>query len=331
MKKINSKNSGITLIALVITIIVLLILAGVSIAMLTGQNGILTQAQNAKQANDNSATEEKLKLVATTTKMQAETGTLDIDKLVEEITTGYGGQATESENGFPVKAEIDGKKFEINSDGNIAINKSIKDITGNEETNTITQDRLGNRIVVPAGFEVVNPDDNVTDGIIIKDKAHVNTVGSEFVWIPVGEIIKEDKAKVNIELNRYTFDDVGKEMKQDSKVINDYYTEELKDSITPNAHAKDINEFKNRVESSHGYYVGRYEARIATQRMWNTSDAELEQVTLKPNDYVYNYVTQQQAALLSRGMYSGTTFESDFGIRQFYFYKHLIVEVIKRV
>ena len=40
-------NRGITLIALVITIIVLLILAGVSIAMLTGNNGILTQAQNA--------------------------------------------------------------------------------------------------------------------------------------------------------------------------------------------------------------------------------------------------------------------------------------------
>jgi len=41
-------NKGITLIALVITIIVLLILAGVSIAMLTGQNGILNQATNAK-------------------------------------------------------------------------------------------------------------------------------------------------------------------------------------------------------------------------------------------------------------------------------------------
>ena len=41
-------NKGITLIALVITIIVLLILAGVSIAMLTGENGILTQAENAK-------------------------------------------------------------------------------------------------------------------------------------------------------------------------------------------------------------------------------------------------------------------------------------------
>ena len=41
-------NKGITLIALVITIIVLLILAGVSIAMLTGENGILTQSTRAK-------------------------------------------------------------------------------------------------------------------------------------------------------------------------------------------------------------------------------------------------------------------------------------------
>ena len=51
-EKHKSKNKGITLIALVITIIVLLILAGVSIAMLTGNNGILTQAQNAKEATE---------------------------------------------------------------------------------------------------------------------------------------------------------------------------------------------------------------------------------------------------------------------------------------
>ena len=42
-------QKGITLIALVITIIVLLILAGVSIAMLTGQNGVLTRATDAKE------------------------------------------------------------------------------------------------------------------------------------------------------------------------------------------------------------------------------------------------------------------------------------------
>lgn len=55
-------NKGITLIALVITIIVLLILAGVSIAMLTGQNGILTQATTAVSNTEIGAAEEALKL-----------------------------------------------------------------------------------------------------------------------------------------------------------------------------------------------------------------------------------------------------------------------------
>ena len=45
-------QKGITLIALVITIIVLLILAGVSIAMLTGDNGILTKATESTTATD---------------------------------------------------------------------------------------------------------------------------------------------------------------------------------------------------------------------------------------------------------------------------------------
>ena len=46
------KNKGITLIALVITIIVLLILAGVAIAMLSGENGILKKAADAKTKTD---------------------------------------------------------------------------------------------------------------------------------------------------------------------------------------------------------------------------------------------------------------------------------------
>ncbi len=46
--KLLNDNRGITLIALVITIIVLLILAGISISMLTGENGLLTKASDAK-------------------------------------------------------------------------------------------------------------------------------------------------------------------------------------------------------------------------------------------------------------------------------------------
>ncbi len=55
-------QKGITLIALVITIIVLLILAGVSIAMLTGDNGILTRAGDAQEATTKAEAEEALKL-----------------------------------------------------------------------------------------------------------------------------------------------------------------------------------------------------------------------------------------------------------------------------
>ena len=58
----KTNNRGITLIALVITIIVLLILAGVSISMLTGENGILTQANKAKKATEEAAKEENSKL-----------------------------------------------------------------------------------------------------------------------------------------------------------------------------------------------------------------------------------------------------------------------------
>ena len=56
------KSNGITLISLVITIIVLLILAGVTIATLTGDNGILTRTQDAKNRTEEAEREEKEKL-----------------------------------------------------------------------------------------------------------------------------------------------------------------------------------------------------------------------------------------------------------------------------
>ena len=58
------KEKGITLIALVVTIVVLLILAGVSISMITGENGIITQAQDAKLVTERASLREKLQLVA---------------------------------------------------------------------------------------------------------------------------------------------------------------------------------------------------------------------------------------------------------------------------
>ena len=60
-------NKGITLIALVITIIVLLILAGVSIAMLTGDNSILANATKARRDNAISSVKEQVLMAINTT------------------------------------------------------------------------------------------------------------------------------------------------------------------------------------------------------------------------------------------------------------------------
>ena len=71
------RNNGITLIALVITIIVLLILAGVAISMLSGENGILRKATEAKTKTEERTLEEQIKLAV----MGAtETGTSKVDK-----------------------------------------------------------------------------------------------------------------------------------------------------------------------------------------------------------------------------------------------------------
>ncbi len=61
-RNILEKQSGITLIALVIIVIVLLILAGITISVITGENGIINQAKEAKLASEKEEAKEKLKL-----------------------------------------------------------------------------------------------------------------------------------------------------------------------------------------------------------------------------------------------------------------------------
>ena len=59
------KEKGITLIALVITIIVLIILTGVSIALLLGENGLILKAKEAKYVMDVAKAQEKLDQIYT--------------------------------------------------------------------------------------------------------------------------------------------------------------------------------------------------------------------------------------------------------------------------
>ena len=101
-------QKGITLIALVITIIVLLILAGVSIAMLTGDNGILTQANKSTVTNIEARVDEEVKLAVQASRLVIENerakdyswsalanaSTVIKDKMEDDLTTGYEVKAT---------------------------------------------------------------------------------------------------------------------------------------------------------------------------------------------------------------------------------------------
>ena len=90
-EEIKVKENGITLIALVITIIVLLILAAVSIATLTGQNGILTRANDAKIETEIADEKEKIELSATGA-LAKNNGSTIIEKYLEDELNSYIGQ-----------------------------------------------------------------------------------------------------------------------------------------------------------------------------------------------------------------------------------------------
>ena len=77
------KSKGITLIALVITIIVLLILAGITIVTLTGDNGILTKASEAKEKTEEANAEEQVQ-VAVIGSIEAD-GKINLDELNNEL------------------------------------------------------------------------------------------------------------------------------------------------------------------------------------------------------------------------------------------------------
>ena len=90
-KELEIKENGITLIALVITIIVLLILAAVSIATLTGQNGILTRTNDAKENTKIADEKEKVEL-SVTGALAKNNGGIITEKHLEDELTSYIGE-----------------------------------------------------------------------------------------------------------------------------------------------------------------------------------------------------------------------------------------------
>lgn len=120
MKRRMTATRGITLIALVITIIVLLILAGVMIATLTGENGILNQAGNAKTSNAEGEAREEFALIANEWAIEKNTSNKTLgDFLNEKLTEGKLTSVKDNENGtYTIKQN--GYQTIINQNGEIS-------------------------------------------------------------------------------------------------------------------------------------------------------------------------------------------------------------------
>lgn len=119
--KIKNTEKGITLIALVITIIVLLILAGVSIAMLTGENGILTRATDSK--TQTIVADEKEAIGLAYNGVIAENkgrGEVTAEKLKLELSRNGRTDVIDVTGENPITIEFNsGRSYEIDTNGNI--------------------------------------------------------------------------------------------------------------------------------------------------------------------------------------------------------------------
>ena len=123
----KKENKGITLIALVITVIVLLILAGVTIATLTGENGILTKASEASEKTKQANAEEQVKLAVGGS--IGTDGNINIEGLndnlgnIGELTHGGEAIANNPIDSLPATVVVDGNNIIIREDGRVVISE----------------------------------------------------------------------------------------------------------------------------------------------------------------------------------------------------------------
>ena len=98
--------------------------------MLTGQNGILTQAQRAKTSTEQANAKEKIELAVIGARSKSNDGSLTIENLKEEL-SNYGIPIDKTE--FPVEIELDGQKLAINNSGKVTKYKEMAEISGKKQ------------------------------------------------------------------------------------------------------------------------------------------------------------------------------------------------------
>lgn len=284
-----SNQTGITLIALVVTIVVLLILAGVTINAVFSDRGIIKKAQDAQNKANESIQKDMEQINALENWLNENTGESNNDKEVNISTLVGKGAVTKN-----TKA--------VDTYGNkITIPKGFKVLEHGTEAGSATYTYSGDTI--PA----------VQDGIVIEN----GTDGNQFVWVPVGTIKNKSGdpkgATSTITLGRYEFDSNTGALKSNTPAqvasvenytkavtISDRYQElstfragnTATDSTAENATARNLAEFISTSLSNGGYYIARFEASGTASK-----------ITSKYNQTVLGNITQPNAAKAAREMY----------------------------
>ena len=286
-KNNNLKENGITLIALIVTIVILLILAGVTLNAVFSDNGIIKMARDAQTKTDQG--------------MQKD---LEPMGALEDLINKNAGE-NKGEEAVKISTMV----------GKGAVTKNTKAV-----------DAYENKITIPKGFKVLshNPtsstgavtytynEDNtpaVQDGIVIEN----GTDGNQFVWVPVGTIKNKNNTTNTITLGRYEFDSNTGALKSNTpaqvasvenctqEVVISNSCKELSvfragntatDSTAQNATARNLKEFISTTLSNGGYYIARFEASGTASK-----------ITSKYNQTVLGNITQPNAAKAAREMY----------------------------
>ena len=298
MKTKIKQEKGITLIALVVTIVVLLILAGVSVNAIFSENGIIKRAKDAQNKMDQAAENDQK-------------GINELSNWLDSKINGNSGGNTTGGN--------------TTGGDDTSTTQKISTLVGKVvDKNTKAEDAYGNKITIPKGFKVVAhgtvagsatytySGDNipaVQDGIVIEN----GTDGNQFVWVPVGTIKNKNNTTNTITLGRYEFDSNTGALKSNTPAqvasvenctqevtINTNYKElsvfragnSATDSTAQNATARNLEEFISTTLANGGYYIARFEASGTASK-----------ITSKYNQTVLGNITQPNAAKAAREMY----------------------------
>jgi hypothetical protein len=276
MDLIRNKR-GITLIALVITIIVLLILAGITINLTIGEGGIITTAQQAGKNYVQASASEQSDINAITDYIDART--TEVGEKVADITK---------------TTTTDGEETTV------TIGKKISDGTGST-------------VPVPIGFYYVGG--TVASGAVISDSAEdenkykgqtvvgTDLIGNQYVFIPV------DGTSLKYEQD-HTYDS-----KHSGGYLSLTDWEDIYDNVATSwsEDAESLAENKASVQTYGGFYIGRYEAGypetiIAETTTVTRKSPTSSQVPVSKAGYVaWNLINQTEAKTVSERLYSGAS------------------------